>query len=129
MTSLAFAGRSLGELRRCVDSCSMAHYCYSIAIRIGQALGLHKNSCYERIPLFQAEMRRRLWWTLCEIDCGFAMDRGSEILMVKGSFDTILPLHINDEDIWLGGPEEVAEREQFTDMTYRYKVILQTVVF
>ena len=28
------------------------------------------------------------------------------------------PLLINDEDIWLGGPEEVQERRSYADMTF-----------
>lgn len=65
-------------------------------------------------------MRRRLWWLLCVLDSGLALDRGSDLVTPKGSFNTRRPLHINDDDIWLGGPEEVAEREEFTDMTFRY---------
>ena len=100
----------------------VAYQMYSIAVRIAQALGLHKNSCYTGIPRFQAEMRRRLWWILCVSDSGLAMDRGTDLMVIKGSFNTRLPLHINDADIWLGGPEEVPEREEFTDMTFRYKI-------
>ncbi|KAL9070951.1 MAG: hypothetical protein Q9157_005645 [Trypethelium eluteriae] len=89
-----------------------------IAVRIGHALGLHDNGCYAGFPLFQAEMRRRLWWNLSVVDVSLAMDRGSEPVIFRGSFNTQLPLHINDEDIWLGGPEIVPERKEFTDMTF-----------
>ena len=108
---------------------SETHCLGSITVRIAQALGLHRNSCYVGFSLFQSEMRRRLWWAICVIDSGLAMDRGSDSVILKGSFNTNLPLHINDEDIWLGGPEEVPEREHFTDMTFRYGTSYHKLTF
>ncbi|KAI9692812.1 MAG: hypothetical protein M1822_004806 [Bathelium mastoideum] len=103
---------------RSYDKSRFAWTLIGIAVRIAQALGIHSNSCYAGFPLFQAEMRRRLWWMLCITDSGLAMDRGSELMILKGSFNTHLPMHINDSDIWLGGPERVSERNEFTDMTF-----------
>lgn len=122
MTSLVLPGHSLGKTPFSnITPCRATYQIGSIAVRIAHALGLHKNSCYAGVPRFQAEMRRRLWWILCSVESSLAMDRGSDLMIIKGSFNTRLPLHINDADIWLGGPEEVSEREEFTDMTFRYQ--------
>jgi hypothetical protein len=87
-------------------------------VRIGHAIGLHNDSSIAGLPLFQREMRRRLWWQIIVLDSALAMDRGSSPACWKGSFNTKLPLHINDEDIWLDGPEDVPERQEFTAMTF-----------
>jgi hypothetical protein len=38
------------------------------AIRIAQRMGLHNESTYTRYTAVEAEMRRRLWWSLVIFD-------------------------------------------------------------
>ena len=89
----------------------------SLAIRIAQAMGLHlDDKLSSRRPL-EREMRHRLWWQICILDSHAADDRASNPVVSADSFNTPLPLRINDEDLRYDSSEIVQEREGFTDMT------------
>lgn len=103
---------------RAYDQSRFSWTLISMCVRIAQALGLHRESNYVYLPAFQREMRRRLWWQIAVLDSSMSQDRGTDPVIGPGSYDTITPLHINDADIWLGGPEQVEERDSFTDMTF-----------
>lgn len=90
----------------------------SVAVRIAEAMGLHHDSTTSSSRPFDNEMRRRLWWQICDLDHQTAQDRASDPLVAANSSSTRLPLHINDEDISLTSSEEVIEREGCTDMTF-----------
>ena len=45
-------------------------------------------------------------------------DQGTDPTILDQTFDTKLPLHINDEDIWPGMTEPPVRRKGFTDMTF-----------
>jgi len=90
----------------------------SLAIRIAQAMGLHnENTLSSRRP-FDREMRRRLWWQICVLDSHAAEDRASNPVISADSFNTRLPLNINDEDLRFDSFKEVKEQQSFTDMTF-----------
>ncbi|PQE20699.1 multidrug resistance regulator 1 protein [Rutstroemia sp. NJR-2017a BBW] len=89
-----------------------------IAVRIAQALGLHRDGNGESLSVFDAEMRRRTWWTLVVLDARASEDRGSETLISKGSFNTRLPSNINDEDIFVDSKVPPVERVGYTEMTF-----------
>jgi Fungal specific transcription factor domain len=64
------------------------------------------------------EMRRRLWWQICVLDRQASADRGSDPIITMNTFSTQIPLHVNDEDLIPGDPDEVRPREGFTDITF-----------
>ena len=90
----------------------------SLCVRIAQALGLQRENNHRSFPLFQREMRRRLWWQICMLDMSLAGDRGTDPFVGPGTYNTQIPLYINDADIWLGGPEEVPESDNYADMAF-----------
>ena len=90
----------------------------SVAIRIAQAMGLHYDTTSASLSPFERELRRRLWWQICDLDTNAAADRASHPVIFANSFNTRLPMQINDEDINLNSCAEVEEREGFTDMTF-----------
>lgn len=63
-------------------------------------------------------MRRRLWWQICDLDSHAADDRASNPVVAANSFNTRLPLQINDDNIRLNSFEEVKENEGYTDKTF-----------
>ena len=65
-----------------------------LAVRIARAMGLHMESP-GHTP-FEIEMRRRLWHQICFLDVLTAIDRGTEVMISTGTFDTPLPTNIND---------------------------------
>ncbi|KAK4154716.1 fungal-specific transcription factor domain-containing protein [Chaetomidium leptoderma] len=97
-----------------------------LLIRLSQALGLHRDGThFPNLTPFQVEMRRRLFWAVCVLDLRSAEDQGTDLNIVAGTFDTQVPLNINDSDI---SPEIEClpePREGTTDMAFsliRYEI-------
>lgn len=88
-----------------------------LAIRIAQALGLHRDGTCFNLPPFETEMRRRVWWSICVLDLRSAEDHGFEPMLAESSYDTKFPLNINDSDIEPDSVEFPEPREGFTEMT------------
>jgi hypothetical protein len=89
----------------------------SLVVRIAQAMGLHHENPSTSLRPFVREMRRRLWWQICILDAHAADDRATNPVIYADSFNTTLPLRINDEDLHLDS-NEMEERQGFTDMTF-----------
>ena len=90
-----------------------------LVIRMGQALGLHRDGAhFEHLTPYEIEMRRRAWWALCVLDVRASEDQGTDYTIARGSFDTKLPLNINDTDIEPETTQVPTEREGITDMTF-----------
>ena len=74
-----------------------------LIIRMAQSLGLQRDGThFEHLTPFEIEYRRRVWWGICMLDVRASEDQGTELTIVTGSFDTKIPLNINDADF---GPE------------------------
>ncbi len=96
-----------------------------LVIRLAQSLGIHRDGKQFGLSPFETEMRRRLWWQICAIDVRASEDHGSDFSIVEQSFDTRLPLNVNDIDIFPEMTETPAEREGKTEMLFdliRYSV-------
>jgi hypothetical protein len=89
-----------------------------LAVRNATALGLNRESSFASLPPFQKEMRRRLWWQLRNADVQACFDRGSDVAITENSFDTRMPLHVDDEDFSMGSSVISARPlSSFTQMT------------
>lgn len=89
-----------------------------IAIRMAQAIGLHRDgSHFPNLIPYEIEMRRRVWWALIMIDARASGDQGTELTILQDGFDTQLPLNINDDDISIATKVMPEGREGITDMT------------
>jgi hypothetical protein len=89
-----------------------------LAIRMGTALGLQRDgSRFKHMKPYDVEMRRRLWWALCVLDIRASEDQGAEPSILTGTFDTKLPLNVNDVDIDPSVTAPVAARQGLTDAT------------
>jgi hypothetical protein len=98
----------------------------ALVIRMSQALGLHRDgSHFPTLTPFEVEMRRRLFWAVCVLDLRSAEDQGTELTIVNRTFDTQLPLNINDSDISPESERLPESREGVTDMAFsllRYEI-------
>lgn len=107
-------------------------FCWTLtglAIRIGQSMGLHRDGTFlPGLTPLEIEMRRRLFWALCILDLRSAEDQGTELTIVERTFDTELPLNINDSDISEETTEMPPSRHGASDMTFsliRYEICAQ----
>ncbi|KAL9607100.1 MAG: hypothetical protein Q9167_007955, partial [Letrouitia subvulpina] len=96
-----------------------------IAIRIGQRIGLHRDSNSTGLPFFEIEMRRRLWWQIVQIDTRMSELSGSETSALNDQWDVKLPLNVNDSILNPDMGDPPAAQTGLTDMTFplvRYEV-------
>ena len=69
-------------------------------LRRAFSIGLHRDPKYfPTVSVLQAEMRRRLWATIIELNVQFSQESGMRPSICFDDFDTEAPANINDEDI------------------------------
>lgn len=89
-----------------------------VAIRIGQSQGLHRDGALFNLPPFEVEMRRRLWWYIVVFNTRTTEATGFSPSILPESWDTSLPLNVNDSDLDPRMSSRPAERVGATDMTF-----------
>ncbi|KAI1101060.1 fungal-specific transcription factor domain-containing protein [Jackrogersella minutella] len=90
----------------------------SLPIRLAQGLDLHRESSNAHLSPYETELRRRLWWQLVVLDIRASEDRGTTTVIARDSYDTRLPLNVNDADFGPDTPGPLAERQGPTDVTF-----------
>lgn len=79
------------------------HTC-GTAIRLAQKMGYHRDASYlnrnsiMKIAAFDAEMRRRTWYTLEHLDISFGFLLGVPPIINGAEVDTKLPSNLHDEE-------------------------------
>lgn len=105
----------------CVRRADDSRYVWSmtsLAVRMAQGIGLHRDGSLFGLTPFETEMRRRLWWHLCALDFRAAEDHGCDPSIHEATYDTNLPLNINDSEIYPEMKEAPKDRHGCTDMTF-----------
>jgi hypothetical protein len=100
-----------------------------LAIRVAQALGLHRDGAKFGLSPFDTEMRRRLWWQVCILDTRASEDHGSDPSLSDYNFDTEFPISCNDEDLDPNATEPPPRRPGVSEMTFcliRYEITFLT---
>lgn len=69
-----------------------------VAIRIAQRMGIHNESTLARCTALEAEMRRRLWWSLILFDTRIGELADSKTATLIPTWDCRIPLNVNDAD-------------------------------
>ncbi|ORY04551.1 hypothetical protein BCR34DRAFT_55292 [Clohesyomyces aquaticus] len=68
-------------------------------VRNAMAMGLHMDpSKIAKVTPFQAEMRRRLWTTIMEMDIQASMNTGMPALSPEADFTPLVPSNLDDSD-------------------------------
>lgn len=70
-----------------------------LVVRMAQTLGIHRDGGHYDLAPFDIEMRRRLWWQICILDSRASEDHGCDPTITEQSFDTQMPLNVDDIDI------------------------------
>ncbi|KAF4292515.1 hypothetical protein CNMCM8686_007368 [Aspergillus fumigatus] len=69
------------------------------ALRIAQRMGLHNESTYTPYTAVEAEMRRRLWWSLVIFDHRMCEMSDYKVTTLTPTWDCQIPLNVNDVEI------------------------------
>ncbi|GAB7356781.1 hypothetical protein MBLNU459_g7675t1 [Dothideomycetes sp. NU459] len=91
-----------------------------VAVRIAQVMGMDRDGSFLGLPLFETEMRRRVWWQLKGHDfrtaelCGLAKFRDLDI----GGESTQWATNVNDDQLYPGMSSLVAESNGVTDAVF-----------
>ncbi|KAJ5106095.1 hypothetical protein NUU61_003442 [Penicillium alfredii] len=105
-----------GYLRTCDRECLTAFYLFlvsigpstdpqslssmlGVGIRIANRMGLDNESTYGKCTAFEAEMRRRLWWSLVLFDTRIG-ELANWNPILAPTWDCKLPLNVNDSALW-----------------------------
>ena len=62
-------------------------------------MGIHKESALAKCTIVEAEMRRRLWWSLILFDYRLSEISNSKCSMLDPTWDCKIPLNVNDSDL------------------------------
>lgn len=81
----------------------------SVASRLAQGLGLHRDGSTLGLPVFETELRRRTWWQISLLDCRSSELTGSGLYGDQSLSDTKIPRNVDDKDIWPGQTEQELE--------------------
>lgn len=78
-------------------------------------------ACIDGVPpfsVFDAELRRRLWWLISLLEMHSSFDRASDPIITYGTYNARMPLNINDSDLDLDTKNALEDRNEFTDLTF-----------
>ena len=89
-----------------------------LATRCALRLGLHRESVCRQFSIFDAEIRRRLWWQIVILDSISARLAGAGLVDLHSSWDTKKPLNVNDSDLWVSMKEPPSEHTGITEMLF-----------
>ena len=70
-----------------------------VAIRIAQRMGMHSEPALVKCTPLEAEMRRRLWWSLILFDTRIGEIASSKTVTLDPTWDCKVPLNVNDSDL------------------------------
>lgn len=87
-------------------------------VRIAISMGYHRDGERLKLPPFETEMRRRIWWAIVTYDAKLTMACGFKHITIPNDFDTKPPLNLNDADLFPDASGELQSREGPTEMGF-----------
>ncbi|KAJ6084296.1 hypothetical protein N7486_011096 [Penicillium sp. IBT 16267x] len=89
-----------------------------IAIRIAQRMGIHSETFLAKHSVFEAEMSRRLWWSLVMLHARMGELSGAKSSIMNPTWNCNPPLNINDSDLWVEMKEPPAGQGKATEAIF-----------
>ncbi|KAG9239362.1 hypothetical protein BJ875DRAFT_188438 [Amylocarpus encephaloides] len=84
---------------RCPDTQFGTYVLLGMIVRIAMRAGYHRDpSYYPKMSPYHAEMRRRTWTMVVQVDMAMSHQVGLPRMIQKGMYDTELPRNIVDDD-------------------------------
>jgi len=89
-----------------------------VAIRIAQRMGIHSESILAKCTVLEAEMSRRLWWSLILFDTRIGEMADFKVTSLLPTWDCRVPLNVNDSDLRQDMKESPQVQGKFTDALF-----------
>ncbi|KAF2472125.1 uncharacterized protein BDR25DRAFT_284602 [Lindgomyces ingoldianus] len=70
-----------------------------VAVRIAQRMGIHNEAVLAKFTVLEAEMSRRLWWSLILFDTRIGEMADFQVSSLLPTWDCRVPLNVNDSDL------------------------------
>ncbi|KAJ5682241.1 hypothetical protein N7462_005406 [Penicillium macrosclerotiorum] len=90
----------------------------ALVSHIARAMGLHRDGAAFGLRPLDVEIRRRVWWHICLLDIRSSEYHGFEPIIHESTFDTRLPLNVNDVDLTPEMINAPPEHEGVSEMTF-----------
>ncbi|RSL88575.1 hypothetical protein CEP51_001671 [Fusarium floridanum] len=71
----------------------------AVAIRIAERMGIQTEAINARYTVLEAEMRRRLWWSLMLFDARMSGLSDHKPMILAPTWDCAIPLNVSDSDL------------------------------
>ncbi|KAH7133763.1 fungal-specific transcription factor domain-containing protein [Dactylonectria macrodidyma] len=82
-----------------LDATQRAVRIHALLVSNAHIVGLHRQSTYDKMPVFWSQMYCRTWWSIYVLDRRLAIESGRPYLIQDSNIDTALPLELGDD--WL----------------------------
>lgn len=96
-----------------------------VAVRLAQRMGLHRDGADLKLPPFEIEIRRRLWWQILLLEARAGEFSGVGQVLREMQWTTRLPLNVDDNSLHPSMIELPAEQDGATEMLHcliRYEI-------
>lgn len=87
-------------------------------IRIAKRMGMHDDSTYATCTVLEAEMRRRLWWSLVIFDHRMCEMSDYKTTTLLPTWDCKTPLNVNDFEVRTGMKTPPAAHDKPTEVLF-----------
>ena len=81
-------------------------------------MNIHRESAHAKHTALEAEMRRRLWWSLALFDARIGELAGSKSTTLSPTWDCRIPLNVDDSDVRPEMREAPAAQEKSTEAIF-----------
>ncbi|KAF2018143.1 hypothetical protein BU24DRAFT_421145 [Aaosphaeria arxii CBS 175.79] len=89
-----------------------------VAVRLAQHMRMHSESANAKYPALEAEMRRRLWWSLAAFDARVSEQSDFKGGIMCPGWDCSIPSNVNDFDLRPEMKVAPASQEKITEATF-----------
>ncbi|KAJ5273594.1 hypothetical protein N7478_008719 [Penicillium angulare] len=90
----------------------------ALAIRMAERMGIHSESFLSRCTVFEAEMRRRVWWSLMLFDSRVGELSEMKTSSLNPTWDCKPPMNVNDSDLWPEMKEPPVARSKVSEAIF-----------
>ncbi|KAF2769757.1 hypothetical protein EJ03DRAFT_242113, partial [Teratosphaeria nubilosa] len=91
---------------------------FGLAVRLAQMIHLHQEPAEKGLKPFECELRRRLWFHICQLESRGAEEGGARSTSVMEGSDLRFPANLNDCDLDPQAVEVPVSRIGVTEMTF-----------
>ncbi|EKG16043.1 Transcription factor fungi [Macrophomina phaseolina MS6] len=111
-----------------LDALERGEKVMSLAVSYAHQLGIHRQKVLDRMPFFDDEMYRRVWWCVYILDRRYALEAGRPFLTQDYNVDAPSPRNISDDWMELHKEDPRTSREMSEDIQHHLSCSQRTPI-